>query len=172
MKLKKIIVLFIIITVLLIPFSCFAMTHDEFFNTYDYEYKYMIKCSNGATNYISCDNPVAFSMSIYNNEGAELVSGNSLVMKYEGILYRLTSKGQLDVHTGNTLYIMADSANKIGIDYADVYRRSGGSFFLPNDLKQSPFRQILVGLIPLVGVLILGISLQKGWAFLRTQLTH
>ena len=31
---------------------------------------------------------------------------------------------------------------------------------------------ILAGLIPLVGLLILGISFRKGWAFLRRQLTH
>ena len=33
-------------------------------------------------------------------------------------------------------------------------------------------RTILAGLIPLVGLLILGISFRKGWAFLRRQLTH
>ena len=172
MKLKKIIVLFIIIASLLIPFSCYAMTHDEFFNTYDYEYKYMIKFSGGTTNYVSSEKPVTFSMSKYNSEGEKLKSGNSLVMRYEGTLYRLTSKGQLDVNTGNTLYIMADRANKIGIDYAEVYRRSGDSFFLPNDLKLSPFRQILAGLIPLLGLLILAISLRKAWVFLQGQLTH
>ena len=45
MKLKKIIVLLIIITVLLIPVTCYAMTPNEFFETYDYEYKYKIEYS-------------------------------------------------------------------------------------------------------------------------------
>lgn len=172
MKLKKIIVLSIIIVMLQIPFSCYAMTHDEFFSTYDYEYKYMIKYSSGHTEYISCEYPVTFSMSIYNSEGETLKSGNSLVMSYSGNLYRLRYNGTVGVFTGKNLYVVYDSTNLIGFSYADVYRRSGDSFFLPNTLKLSPFRQILVGLIPLLGLLILAISLRKGWAFLQGQLRH
>ena len=171
MKLKKIIVLFIIIVMLLIPFSCFAMTHDEFFNTYDYEYKYMIKYSNGHTNYISCEYPVTFSMSIYNKDGETMTSGNSLVMSYEGTIYQLRNSGSVGVFSSNTLYAMEDPGNLIGFSYADVYIRSGNSFFLPNTLKLSPFRQISAGLIPILGCLILALSLRKAWAFLRGQLT-
>lgn len=170
MRIKKIIVLFIIIAVLLIPFSCYAMTHEEFFNTYDYEYKYMIKYSNGHTNYISCENPVTFSMSIYNKDGEKLKSGNSLVMSYSGTIYQLRNNGSVNVFTKENLYIMEDKDNLIGFRYADVYRRVGDSFFLPNTLKLSPFRQILAGLIPILGLIVLGLSLRKAWTFLRGQL--
>lgn len=171
MRLKKIIVLFTIIVMLLIPFSCYAMTHDEFFNTYDYEYKYMIKYSNGHTNYISCEYPVSFSMSIYNQDGDTMKSGNSLVMSYSGTMYRLRNNGSVGVFTDNTLCVLEDPENSIGFSYADVYRRSGDSFFLPNDLKLSPFRQILVGLIPILGLIVLVLSFRKAWVFLRGQLT-
>lgn len=171
MRIKKIIVLFIIIAVLLIPFSCYAMTHDEFFETYDYEYKYMIKYSNGHTNYISCENPVEFSMSKYTKGGQQLISGNSLVIRYEGTLCQLRNNGSVGFYTGDVLYILEDNENLIGIDYADVYRRSGDSFFLPNDLKLSPFRQILAGLTPILGLIVLVLSLRKAWMFLRVQLT-
>ena len=172
MELKKIIVLLTIILILLIPFSCYAMTHDEFFNTYDYEYKYMVKYSDNVTNYFSCEYPVNFSMSKYNREGKKLRSGNSMLMIYEGTLYQLKGSGAVATQTTGETYIMHDTKNLIGFEYVDVYRRSGDSFFLPNDLKLSPFRQILAGLIPLVGLLILGISLLKGLEFLRIQLKH
>lgn len=171
MKIKKIIVLFIIIAVLIIPFSCYAMSPEEFFNTYDYEYKYMIKYSNGNTNYFSCENPVTFSMSIYNKEGEQLKSGNILKVNYSGTIYHLHNSGTADSHIGTILYMMADSENLIGYDYVDVYKRSGSSFFLPNDLKLSPFRQILAGLIPILGLIVLLIAFRKAWEFLRSQLT-
>jgi hypothetical protein len=156
---------------LLIPFTCYAMTHDEFFNTYDYEYKYMIKYSNGHTNYISCEYPVTFSMSIYNQEGETMKSGNSLCMSYEGTIYQLRNNGSVGAFSNNTLYAMEDPVNLIGFSYADVYRRSGSSFFLPITLKHSPFRQILAGLIPILGLIVLVLSLRKAWVFLRVQLT-
>ena len=173
MRKKRIIVLIIIMVMLLIPFASYAMTYDEFFNTYDYEYKYMIKYSNGNTNYLSSENPVTFSMSIYDSYGQKLKSGNSLFINYSGTLYRLRNSGTVSVETGGSICIMQDPVQDlIGFSYVDVYRRSGDSFFLPCDLKLSPFRQILVGLIPLVGLLILGISLRKGWVFLKHQLMH
>lgn len=169
MKLKKIIVLSIII-VLLIPFSCYAMTHDEFFNTYDYEYKYMVKYSDNVTNYFSCEYPVNFSMSKY-CKGEKLKSGNSMLMRHEGTLYQLKGSGAVATHTTGETFIMHDKVNLIGFEYVDVYRRSGDGFFLPIDLKLSPFRQILVGLIPLVGLIVLALSLRKAWEYLRVQLT-
>ena len=171
MRIKKIIVLFIIIAVLLIPFSCFAMTPDEFFNTYDYEYKYMIKYDDGTINHISCENPVNFNLSIYNAQGKKLKSGNSLVINYSGTCYLLLGNGTLYTDTDGIIHIVYDPENKIGINYADIYRRSGNSFFLPIDLKHSPFRQILAGLIPILGLIVLALSLRKAWAFLRGQLT-
>lgn len=172
MRMKKIIAFFFLIAVLLMPVTSYAMTAEEFFDYYDYQYKYMIKYSNGHTNYISSENPVTFSMSQYRGDGKQLKSGNSLVVNYTGTLYRLKGSGTVSVETAGSIYILHDPANLIGLSYADVYRRSGNSFFLPNDLKHSPFRQILAGLIPLVGCLLLGISLRKGWAFLQRQLTH
>jgi len=171
MRTKKIIVLFIVITVLLIPFSCFAMSPDEFFDTYDYEYKYMIKLSSGSTNYVSSENPIDFSMSKYSYEGEELQSGNTVVMYTPGTYYWLRYNGEVYEYTNYHLHLFYDQDNLIGYDYADIYRRSGDSFFLPNDLKHSPFRQILVGLTPILGCLILALSLRKAWAFLRGQLT-
>lgn len=171
MKLKKIIVLSIIIVMLLIPFSCYAMTHDEFFNTYDFEYKYMVKYSDNVTNYFSCEYPVNFSMSKYNSKGEKLKSGNSMVMRNEGTLYQLKGSGAVATHTTGGTYIMHDKDNLIGFEYVDVYRRSGDGFFLPIDMKLSPFRQIIVGLIPLVGLIVLALSLRKAWEFLRVQLT-
>lgn len=172
MRLKKIIVLFIVIIVLLIPISCYAMTTEEFFSTYDYEYKYMVKYNNGDTNYISAENPVTFSMSKYRGDGKKLKSGNSLWINSSGTLYRLKGNGTVSIQTEGSEAILKDVNNLIGFDYVDVYRRSGESFFFPNDLKQSPFRQILAGLIPILGLLVLSIALQKAWAFLRSQLMH
>lgn len=148
------------------------MTPSEFFSTYDYEYKYMIKYSDGVTNYISSENPVTFSMSKYRGDGEQLKSGNSLVLNYTGTIYRLKGSGTVSEETDVTIHIMHDTANLIGFSYVDIYRRSGDSFFLPIDLKLSPFRQILAGLIPILGLLVLLIALQKAWAFLRSQLMH
>ena len=170
---KKIIAFLIVITVLLIPISGYAMTSEEFFDHYDNEYKYMIKYSNGHVNYVSSEKPVTFSMSKYYTDGGPILkSGNSVVIYSKGTYYRMRNSGIVDVNTNHKLYVSADPENMIGFEYADVYRRSGNSFFFPNDMKLSPFRQILAGLIPLVGCLLLGISLRKGWVFLKHQLMH
>ena len=74
------------------------------------------------------------------------------------------------------LYIYASNHD---IAYAD----GSGFFFLSpkvsplsQGMKETDFGAILrnfsVGLIPIIGCLILVISLRKGWEFLRTQLTH
>lgn len=62
-----------------------------------------------------------------------------------------------------------------------AYNDGSGFFFLRpkilfQTMKTTDFGTILrnfsAGLIPVIGCLILVISLLKGWAFLRTQLTH
>ena len=78
----------------------------------------------------------------------------------------------------NLEYIEIYAANH-DIAYAD----GSGFFFLSpkvpplyQEMKKMDFGTILrtfsVGLIPIIGCLILVISLRKGWEFLRTQLTH
>lgn len=169
---KLLLIIIVLAIILIIPVSCFAMTPNEFLNTYDYEYQYMIKFNSGATNYISSDKPVTFDMSIYNNKGEKLVSGNSLVLNNKGILYKLNNSGDVTSYTHPKIYIMRDQANKIGFEYADIYQSNGSSFFLPITLKQSPYQRILTGLIPLIGLVISVICFRKGWAFLRNQLQH
>ena len=169
---KLLLIIIVLAIILIIPVSCFAMTPSEFLNTYDYQYQYMIKYNSGATNYISSDKPVTFDMSIYNNKGEKLLSGNSLVLNNKGILYKLNNSGVVASYTDPKIYIMRNPADKIGFEYADIYQSNGSSFFLPITLKQSLYRRILTGLIPILGLVILAISFRKAWGFLRNQLQH
>lgn len=176
---KKIIVILItIMTIFIFTINATCaddtMTPEEFFNTYDYEYKYMLNYSDGGTSYISSPNPVTFSMSDYDYNGVKMNSGECFIIDYTRPFYYLRSNGKVLEYTGTgdyTLYIKVDYENNIGFDYVDIYRRSGDSFFLPKDLKQSPFLRTMKNLIPpMVGLIVSLIGFKKGWNFLRRQL--
>ena len=82
--------------------------------------------------------------------------------------------------TGNTTWTIQ---HVYASNHDIAYNDGSGFFFTPPKVsalyqaaKTADFgmilRTILAGLIPLVGLLILGISFRKGWAFLHNQLTH
>jgi hypothetical protein len=171
---KKIIAFFILIAVLLMPVAVFAdiPIPDPPYGAYDY-WSVVLRPS-GSVYLITSPNPiVALDQGTYgihittptSHKTYNLIDGNWSYDK-EGL--------------GSTNWpIEHVYASNHDIAYSDG---SGFFFTLPKvtalyqTARQTDFGMIwmiiLDGLIPLAGLLILGISFRKGWAFLRRQLTH
>lgn len=107
-------------------------------------------------------------------DGSKLVIGYYKYYRYEDNEWRLSSSGDNERFRIGEIY---QSNHDI------AYEDGSGFFFLrprvsplTQGMKGTDFGTIWktfsVGLIPIIGCLILVISLRKGWEFLQTQLKH
>ena len=131
---------------------------------------------------IDNDGPVIYLITGHNpitvrdENGKEIVTGEGGKSYYYG-----NNKWVFHVEVCDSIYngSFAIVAANHDIEYED----GSGFFFecpkvspLIQTMEGTDFGAILrtfsVGLIPIIGCLVLVISLRKGWEFLRTQLTH
>lgn len=174
MRIKKIIAIFLLIAVLLMPVAVYAETPIPDPPAGAYSYWIVVLRPNDSVYLITSPNPIiALDQGEYgiqittqaSHKTYNLIDGNWSYDK-EGL--------------GSTNWpIKHVYASNHDIAYSD----GSGFFFTPPKVsalfltaKEADFGMIwmiiLDGLIPLVGLLILGISFRKGWAFLQNQLTH
>lgn len=174
MKIKIITVVTVILLLVIMSVTVYAETPipDPPYGSYQY---WVVADSYGATMLYTSPNPIRvdtsenhFGLHLYICKNYKLINGQ---WSYE-------KEFSTQVIAGfNTIY----AANH------DIAYRDGSGFFftLPkvSELSQivrqmknkgtfgTVLRNFSAGLIPLVGCLILVISLRKGWGFLRTQLS-
>jgi len=171
MRKKKIIAIFLLIAVLLMPVAVFAdiPIPDPPYGAYNYWA--VVEARWGAILLLTSLNPMEAP-----NAGTQiLITGGYRVYDLTDSYWNYYSEGLSSV-TYNINHIYAASHD---IAYTD-----GSGFFFTRPKVSALYQTaqktdfgmvwtiILDGLIPLVGLLILGISFRKGWAFLRRQLTH
>ena len=187
MNLKKIIVFFLLIALLLMPVAVFADTYGLGSFIHEYRHYMVAKWDDHGGYQVFCtnaDNPSELIKMRYENGGNDInVTGNGVV-RYTTKDYGITwSSGR---QIGQTFWpIDVNLGQPILESTFNVLKPSGTVFFYQTAPQIPPLvegmagvdsgillRTILAGLIPLVGCLILGISFRKGWAFLRRQLTH
>ena len=172
MRLKKIIVIFLLIAVLLMPVSVFADISfpDPPSEVWSY---WVVVEKNAGYYYLVCSyNPI--TMQSY---------GSNILLDGIGKVYPLDKKkGQWVMPQEITvgfygLTAMHASNHDIAFDDGSgfFFLRDRGTLLFPEAMKADfgmILRTISAGLIPLLGCLTLVISFRKGWAFLRRQLTH
>ena len=129
------------------------------------------------------ENPVFYCISSNNEITVDRTSGNTFILntyrlhKYDDNEWQITIEGSDTKRVHDDFTIIHASNHDI------AYDDGSGFFFLSPKvhilyqmMKTTDYGTILrtfsVGLIPLIGCLILGISLVKAWGFLRTQLKH
>ena len=174
MRGKKIIAIFLLIAVLLMPVVVFAGI--SYPDPPDDVWNYWViidKDGKAGGNYWLVGSRKPITMQSYGNK--MFIDGIAQVYtldKINGVWWRTS-----DITTG---YIGISSMHKSNHDIA--FDDGSGFFFRKiRDTLLFPatvtadfgmiLRTISAGLIPLLGCLILGISFRKGWAFLRRQLT-
>lgn len=168
---KRIIAFFVIIIMLLIPVSVFADTNIPDPPSEAWEYWVVVKNSQGYIYFVASHSPITVDTS-----GFKLNLGSQQ-------LYSLLGDGTwnktYEIEAAGVYYFSSMHKSNHDIAYDD----GSGFFFLrPKVLrliqaaKTADFgtilRTFLAGLIPLLGLLILGISLRKAFQFLRNQLMH
>lgn len=173
MNFKKIIAIFLLIAVLLMPVSVFAETSfpDPPSDVWEY---WVVIDKDGHRNYwLVCSyNPI--TMQSY---------GNKIIIDGIGKMYTLDkNKGEWVMPQDLTSSLigiasMHKSNHDIAFDDGSgfFFRKTRNTLLFPATMKADfgmILRTISAGLIPLVGCLILGLSFRKGWAFLQNQLTH
>lgn len=171
MGIKKIIAIFLLIAVLLMPVAVFADIPIP--DPPAGAYPYWVVIQNGRyIQLISAQEPITVFFDglgqpnlNYRNFKVYDLSDNDWVFNFSS-------------HVGGGVFDDLYASNH-DIAYTD----GSGFFFTPPKVsplfltaQETDFGMIwtiiLDGLIPLAGLLILGISFRKGWAFLRNQLTH
>lgn len=174
MRGKKIIVFFVLIAVLLMPVAVFADVPmpDPPYGSLPY---WVVADVYGEICLYTSNNPITVDPEGYN----KLVFCNYKKYKFINNEWSYDKETLGQAQTGfEKIY-----ASNHNIEYID----GSGFFFTPPKastlyqiVRQAKtqgvfgmiWKIILAGLIPLVGLLILGISFRKGWAFLRRQLMH
>ena len=121
-----------------------------------------------------------------------LCSHNPIKVSTEKQYWIVVDGSKYYIYENDQWKMIIQSSNKDDFGFSGVmyqanhdiaYEDGSGFFFLrprvsplSQTMKVTDFGTILrtfsAGLIPLIGCLILVISLRKGWEFLRTQLTH
>ena len=187
MMMKRIIAFFVFIALFIIPVSVFADTYGlgSFINEYRH---YMVAKWNDHGGYqvfcTNADNPSELIKMRYESGGNDIHVTGKGVVRYYTQDYGITWSSGTQI--GNTFWpIDVNLGHPILESTFNVLRPSGTVFFYRTAPQISPLvegmtgadsgtllRIISAGLIPLVGLLILGISFRKGWAFLRNQLMH
>lgn len=171
---KKIIAFFVIIALFIIPVSVFADVPIPEIPYGAWQY-WVVAQSYGEVYLFSSRSPILVDVTADNRHKLFFASCKSYKFIDNQWVYDREWSGQ--VETGlDTIY-----ASNHNIAYKD----GSGFFFTPpkvSDLYQIVRQAIhrgdfgmiwkifLDGLIPLAGLLILGISLRKGWKFLQNQL--
>lgn len=178
MRIKKIIAIFLLIAVLLIPVSVFADVPIPETPPGAYSYWAVVLRTNGSVYLITSPNPItALDQGKYGIQVTTQASHKTYNL-IDG--YWSYDKEGLGSTNWPIEHVYASNHD---IAYSD----GSGFFFTPPKVSELSqiirqaknqgifgmiWKIILDGLIPLVGLLILGISFRKGWAFLRNQLTH
>ena len=137
---------------------------------------YWIICTDGDDRivYYTSERPITVETTYY--------SYVKLVPEFSMYVYENNQWEHIETNTGTIArerYFKAIYQSNHDIEYED----GSGFFFLrpkvsplSQGMKEADSGTILrnfsVGLIPIIGCLILVISLRKGWEFLRTQLKH
>lgn len=170
MRMKKIIAIFLLIAVLLMPVVVFAdiPIPDPPYGAYNY---WVVVHRVNGIYLITSPNPMNAP-----NKGTQIYThGGYKAYTLSDSYWNYHSEGL----SGSSWPIEDIYASSHDVAYTDG---SGFFFTLPkvSELYQAAkttdygmiWKIILDGLIPLAGLLILGISFRKGWVFLRNQLTH
>jgi len=171
MNLKKIIVFFLLIAVLLMPVAVFADMPIPDPPPGAYPYWAVVLRTSGSIYLITSPNPLdapTKGTQIYTHAGYKTY-------------YLADGYWSYDMEGLSALSVPIESVYASNHDIA--YTDGSGFFFTPPKVsalyltaQKTDFGMIwtiiLDGLIPLAGCLVLGISFRKGWAFLRRQLTH
>ena len=170
MGIKKLIAIFLLIAVLLMPVAVFADVPIPEPPPGAYGYWVVVQRPNGVY-LITSPNPMTAPLKgtqIYTHAGYKAYTLSDSYWNYH-------SEGL----SGSSWPIEGIYASNHDVAYTD----GSGFFFTPPKVsalfltaQETDFgmiwKIILDGLIPLVGLLILGISFRKGWAFLQGQLRH
>ena len=171
MGIKKLIAIFLLIAVLLMPVAVFADVPipDPPYGAYNYWV--VVQVRNGTIYLLTSPNPITTPL-----------NGSQMHLHGGFRVYYLT-----DGHWSYDKEELAGASYSINHIYAsnhDIAYNDGSGFFFTLPKVSELFltaqeadygmiwKIILDGLIPLVGLLILGISFRKGWAFLQGQLRH
>ena len=174
MRMKKIIAFFLLIAVLLMPVAVFAdmPIPDPPYGAYSYWI--VVLRPNGSVYLITSPNQIiALDQGKY---GIQITTQSS--HKTYNLIDGYWSYDKEGL--GNTNWPIE---HVYASNHDIAYSNGSGFFFtlpkvsaLYQTAKKTDFGKmwkiISAGLIPLVGLLILGISFRKGWAFLRRQLMH
>lgn len=170
MKLKVVAIITVILLVLVMSVPVYAET--ELPSPPDGSLEYWVYAIDGPIiNFITGHNPIT----VRDENGKDIVTGEG------GKVYvYLDNKWKLYVEELDSVY---NAGFVIVAANHDIAYEDGSGFFfvrpkvspLIQTMEATDFGTILknfsAGLIPLIGCLILGISLVKAWEFLRTQLT-
>ena len=164
-----------ILTVVIVLISCvpvYAETTLPAPPNDAYQYWVYMQDSVDVIYFITGHNPIT----VRDENGKEIVTGGG-----GKCYYYENNKWVFYVEVNNLIY---NTGFVIVAANHDIAYEDGSGFFfecpkvsqLIQTMTVTDFGTILrtfsVGLIPIIGCLILVISLRKGWEFLRTQLTH
>ena len=172
MKLKIITVVTVILLLVVMSVPVYADTVIPDPPSGAWEYWVVVKRAGPTIAFVASKNPITVEETDYL---PELVLNTYQIYTYEENQWEYGDQG----------YDQAwfQFAEMYQANHDIAYEDGSGFFFLrprvsplSQTMKGTDFGTILrtfsVGLIPLIGCLILVISLRKGWEFLRTQLKH
>jgi hypothetical protein len=178
MRTKKIIAFFLLIAVLLMPVAVFADVPmpDPPYDAWQF---WVVAQSWGKTILFTSQSPIKVEVTTADKPNKLFFSN---MKQYNFIDNEWVSDGREFLRQCETSFEHIYASNH------NIAKTDGSGFFftppkvstLSQIVRQAKsqgtfgmmWRIILGGLIPLVGCLILGISLRKGWAFLRNLLMH
>lgn len=174
MGIKKLIAIFLLIAVLLMPVSVFAGMSFPDPPSDVWEYWVIVEQirNPGYFDLVCSYNPIM--MQSYGS--GILLNGTFRVYSLDKVNGRWANAQEF---TQPTYGLSAMHASNHDIAYDDgsgfFFLRDRGTLLFPEAMKADfgiILRTISAGLIPLVGLLILAISFRKGWVFLKHQLMH
>ena len=177
MKIKIITVATVILLLVVMSVPVYADTLIPQRPSGGWEYWVVATENNGSIIYVTSYNPITVTPYILDPDQMTLRLRTYKIYRYEVDKWELISE---DDEISNYHHIFK---NIYQSNHDIAYEDGSGFFFLrPRVSHLYPtmreadsgtiLRTFSVGLIPLIGCLILGISLVKAWGFLRTQLKH
>ena len=176
MKLKVISIITVILLMVAMSVPVYADTPIPPLPTDRWEYWVIVNCG-------SVENPVIYCLSSHNEITVSSTNENTMIFNTYRWFKYVNNEWQITIEGSGTKNLYEDFIIIYASNHDIAYDDGSGFFFLSPKvhilyqmMKTTDFGTILrnfsAGLIPIIGCLILVISLRKGWEFLRTQLTH
>lgn len=174
MELKKFIAIFILIAVLLMPVAVFADVPIPDPPPGAFHYWVVVSLRNGNIRLFTSNNPITVP-----KKGTQLYAHNCRMY--------ILSDNSWNYEWESLSHVSSPFEHMYAANHDIAYDDGSGFFFTPPKVSEfcqavrqvknkgtfgMILRTISAGLIPVLGCLILAISLRKGWAFLQGQLRH